>query len=263
MTDYVPPFIFGHRGASAHAPENSMAAFALAAQQGAQGIELDVHLTADGQIVVMHDDTVDATTDGHGAISQMTLAQVRQLHLHARGHKAHAGDATETVPLLSEVFDRFIPGPLVVNVELKPSKTTDLAQAVAQLVMQHHAAGQVLLSSFDRFTLAYLQQHHATLRRALLYPASSFEGVMVGMRHSLGWITGAHALGCEAIHPYWRLATPAVIERAHLLELDVNAWTVDDERTIRHLAQLDVDGIITNDPARASAVVASHSPVRA
>jgi glycerophosphoryl diester phosphodiesterase len=263
MTDYVPPFIFGHRGAAAYAPENSLAAFALAVQQGAQGIELDVHLTADGQIVVMHDDTVDATTDGHGAISQMTLAQVRQLHLHPRGHQAHAGAATETVPLLSEVFDRFVPGSLVVNVELKPSKTTDLAEAVAQLIAQRNAAGQVLVSSFDRFTLAYLQQHHPALRRALLYPASSFEGMMVSMRHSLGWLTGAHALGCEAVHLYWRMVTPAVVERAHLLDLDLNVWTVDDERAIRHLAQLDVDGIITNDPARALAVVTEHKPVRA
>lgn len=262
MTDYVPPFIFGHRGASAHAPENSLAAFTLAAQQGAQGIELDVHLTADGHVVVMHDDTVDATTNGHGAIANMTLAQLRQLHLHARGAR-HGAETSETVPLLSEVFDRFVPGTLVVNVELKAAKTTDLAEAVAQLVQQRGAAGQVLLSSFDRFTLAYLHQEYPTLRLALLYPGSALGGVLTGMRHDLAWITGANALGCEAIHPHWRLVTPAVIERARILEMDVNAWTVDDERTLRHLAALDVDGIITNDPARARAVVAAPSAVKA
>jgi glycerophosphoryl diester phosphodiesterase len=263
MTEYVPPFIFAHRGASAHAPENTLAAFALAVQQGAQGIELDVHLTADGQVVIMHDDTVDATTDGRGAIASMTLEQVRKLHAHGRGGRNKA--ATEPIPLLSEVFDRTVPGTLIINanIEIKPAKAPELIDAVASLIAAHNAAGQVLLSSFDRFNLAYIQQRHPTLRRALLYPSSSFEGVMTGMRSSLAWITGAHALGCEAVHPFWRLASPAVIERAHLLGMDVNVWTVDDERTLRHLAALDVDGIFTNDPARACAVVATPAPVRA
>ncbi len=261
MTEYVPPFIFGHRGASAHAPENTLVAFALAVQQGAQGIELDVHLTADGHVVVMHDDTVDATTDGHGAVAAMTLEQVRKLHVHERGNRKAA--SSEPVPLLSEVFDRTVPGTLVINVEIKPAKAPELIDAVARLIAERNAVGQVLLSSFDRFNLAYTQQRHSSLRRALLYPASSFEGMMSSMRNSLAWITGASALGCEAIHPYWRLVTPAVVERAHLLGMDVNVWTVDDERALRHLARLDVDGIITNDPARARAVVGALAPARA
>lgn len=259
MPDFIPPYIFGHRGAAAYAPENTLTSFELAVQQGVEAIELDVHLTADGQIVVLHDDTVDATTNGHGAVADLTLAQVRQLQARARtkAKRTALASAPETIPMLSEVIERFAGRVITINVEIKASKSTALAEAVARLVEEMHVVEHILISSFDRYALAYLQQHHPTLRRALLYPNSSFEGVMVSMRNSLGWITGAHALGCEAVHPFWRLVTPAVMERAHALELDVNAWTVDDEATIRRLAALDVDGIITNDPARARAAITS------
>jgi glycerophosphoryl diester phosphodiesterase len=258
MPEFNPPFIFAHRGASANMPENSLAAFELAVQQGAQAIELDVHLTADEQIVVLHDDTVDATTNGHGAVEHMTLAQLRALQVHPRkGSKAQPAPTPETIPLLAEVIERVMPRLVTLNIEIKASKSTALAEGVARLVQERRVAEKVLISSFDRYPLAYLQQHHPTLRRALLYPSSGLEGMMVGMRNSLGWITGAHALGCEAIHPYWRLASRAGVERAHLLGLDVNVWTVDDEAAIRQLVALDVDGIITNDPARVRAALAT------
>ena len=259
MPEFIPPFIFGHRGASAYAPENSLSAFALAVQQGVEAIELDVHLTADGYIVVLHDDTVDATTNGHGSVANMTLAQIRQFSVRVR-NKAKGNTATlttpEPIPLLSEVFDHFAQRLITINVELKGGKSA-LAEAVARLIQERGLVEQVLLSSFDRYALAYLQQQYPTLRRALLYPNSSLEGMMVGMRNSLGWITGAHALGCEAVHPFWRLVNPTVMERAHAMELDVNVWTVDDEATIQRLTALDVDGIITNDPARARAAIAT------
>lgn len=259
MAEALLPLIFGHRGASAHAPENSLAAFHLAMTQGADGLELDTLLTADGQVVIMHDDEVDATTDGHGAVSALTLDQLRRLHLRARGK--HTTATIEPVPTLAEVLDAFGHGPITLNVEIKPTKTADLAEAVAQLVVAHHATEHVLLSSFDRGALAHIQEAHPDLRRALLYPNSSLAGVMAGLRNNLAWLTGAHALGCEAVHPFWKLATPTVIERAHTLNLDVNVWTVDSEHDIRRLSAAGVDGIITNEPARARAALVGV-PVR-
>ncbi len=261
MPEFNPPFLFGHRGAPAQAPENSLTAFALAAQQGADGIELDVHLTADGHVVVLHDDTVNATTDGRGAIAAMTLEQARRLHLRPRGGPPSSLTG-ETIPLLAEVLARFANGALTINVEIKSSKTPDLVEATATVVRESRAENQVLISSFDRFVLAYLQQRHPALRRALLFPPSSLTGVMVNMRGTLAWITGAHALGCEAVHPFWRLASHAAVARAHDLGMDVNVWTVDDERTIRRLVALDVDGIITNDPARARAAIMQLATVQ-
>ncbi|MBA3824421.1 MAG: hypothetical protein H0X24_11070 [Ktedonobacterales bacterium] len=266
MPEFNPPLIFGHRGASAYAPENSLAAFTLAVQQGAEAIELDAHLTRDGQVVVMHDDTVDATTNGRGAVAAMTLEQIRQLRLRARtrGRTGQLGAPSidEPVPLLREVFDRIAPSGVTINVELKAAQGGALADAVAQIIAERGLGEQVLLSSFDRAALAYVQERHGHLRRALLFPSSNIEGVMTGMMNSQGWVTGAHMLGCEAIHPFWRVVSLGLTSRAHDLGMEVNVWTVDDAATIRRLVAMDVDGIITNDPANAHAVVRQNTSVR-
>jgi len=250
MADMRLPLIFGHRGASMAAPENSMGAFALAISQGADGIECDVHLTADSQIVILHDDTVDATTDGHGPIAALTLAEARQLTLRPRGGAIPAGAPAEHIPTLAEVLERFGYGSTILNVEIKQMVTSDLAEATARVIGEHGAAQQVLLSSFDTKALAYLQRMHPDLRRALLVPPSVSAGVVAGLLHRSGWIAQAQRLGCVAIHPTWRLATAGMIARAHALGMAVNVWTVDDEATARRLAVLPVDGIITNDPLR-------------
>jgi glycerophosphoryl diester phosphodiesterase len=250
LADTRLPLIFGHRGASAAAPENSLSAFALAITQGADGVECDVHLTADGQIVILHDDTVDATTDGHGPIASLTLAEARKLTLRPRGGANPAGTTAEHIPTLAEVLERFGHGPTVLNVEIKQMATTDLAEATARVVEEHGAAQMVLLSSFDTKALAYLQRNHPNLRRALLFPPSIRAGVMAGLLGSSRWIMQAQRLGCVAIHPLWRLATTGMIARAHALGMSVNVWTADDEATARRLAELHVDGIITNDPMR-------------
>jgi glycerophosphoryl diester phosphodiesterase len=266
MPEFNPPLIFGHRGASAYAPENSLAAFALAVQQGAEAIELDAHLTRDGAVVVLHDDTVDATTNGRGAVAAMTLEQTRHLRLRARtrGKTGQLGTVVvdEPIPLLSEVFDRIAPSGVTINVELKGGAGNFLADAVAQLIAERRLEEQVLLSTFDRATLAYTQEHYPHLRRALLFPSSNMEGVMTGMLNSQAWVTGAHALGCEAVHPFWRIVSPSLCQRAHDLGMEVNVWTVDDAATISKLVAMDVDGIITNDPANAHAVVRQAAAAR-
>ncbi len=258
MTNATPdlPLILAHRGASADAPENSLAAFALAARQGADGVELDARLTSDGAVVVLHDDTVDATTDGKGMITGMTLAQARQLHLRPRG--GATPEHGEPPPLLSEVIELLRPMSVLLNVEIKASRSFELAEAVAKIVAESGIAGQVLVSSFDQRALTYLQEHHPTMRRALLFPPSALSGFMGGT----GWLTGAVAMGCEAAHPFWRLATPKVIARAHDLGLNVNVWTVDDEATARKLTVQGVDGIITNRPTAVRAAISAPATVR-
>ena len=266
MPEFNPPLIFGHRGASAYASENSLTAFTLAVQQGAEAIELDAHLTRDGHVVVLHDDTVDATTNGRGAVAAMTLEQTRQLRLHARtrGKTGQLGTVVvdEPLPLLSEVLERIAPSGVTINVELKGGPGSTLADAVARLVAERGLAEQVLISSFDRATLAYVQERYGHLRRALLFPSSNIEGMMSGMLNSQAWVTGAHMLGCEAIHPFWRVVSLGLTSRAHDLGMEVNVWTVDDAATIRRLVAMDVDGIITNDPATAHTIVRQSAGVR-
>ncbi len=246
------PIILAHRGASRAAPENSLAAFALALQQDADGIECDTQLTADGQVIILHDDTLDATTTGRGPARDHTLAEIRELRLRNR----RGGEPTEErVPTLEETLARYGHGQRLMNVEIKPSKSTELAERVAMLVVAAQCQATVLLSSFDVRALAYLNDHYPILRRALLYPPSSITRMVVGLRGGLGWITTASALGCEAVHPNARLVHASMIERAHTLALNVNVWTVDDEKTIDTLTRLHVDGIITNEPAAARATV--------
>lgn len=241
------PLIFGHRGASAWRPENSLAAFALAVEQDASGIECDAHLTRDGHIVIMHDDTIDATTDGHGAVSAMTLAELRMVSVRSRnGTPVHG----EKIPVLQEVLDQFGSHDITLNIEIKPTSNADLAEAVATMVSAHPSSKDVLLSSFDRKAIAYLHQHYPQLRRALLYPNTAMEGVMARLARSTQWITFAALLGCEAIHPYWQLVTPRMITIAHNYSMRVNVWTLDDIKQAKALIGMGIDGIITNDPEK-------------
>ena len=123
------PLIIGHRGASAAAPENTLAAFALAQAQGADGIELDVQLSADGWPVVMHDSKLERTTNGQGRVQQLSLAQLQELD---------AGQG-QTIPTLDEVFETLGPN-FLYNVELKTAAFRDdgLAAAVADRIQAHH-----------------------------------------------------------------------------------------------------------------------------
>lgn len=222
------PLVIGHRGASADAPENTLAAFALALEQGAQGVELDVQLSADGNVIVMHDATVDRTTGGSGPVSGLTTAELRTLD---------AGMG-QRVPTLDDVFEAFGPA-MLYNVELKESGLWDsgLAGAVADRIDAYHLHNQVVVSSFQPFSL----------RRARRYLSKT---TMTGML----WMQGPRALyrflaaAPPADHPYYPLVDEAYMTRARAENLRVHVWTVDDVQEARRLADLGVHALITNRP---------------
>jgi glycerophosphoryl diester phosphodiesterase len=221
------PLIIGHRGASADAPENTLAAFALALEQGADGVELDVQLCADGVPVVMHDDTVDRTCDGAGRVSDLTLAELQLLSI--------AGD--HPIPTLDDVF-ALLGRRALYNVELKALGLSDggLAAAVARVIAAHNVADRVLISSFSPFTV------HAA-QRAM--PA----GVPVALLRERRATRLAHALlRAAADHPEYRLVDEALMAWARRRGLRVNVWTLDDPAEARRLIRLGVHGIITNRP---------------
>ena len=143
--------IFGHRGASADAPMNTLAAFELARQDGADGIELDVHASRDGNLVVIHDDTVDATTDGSGFVHQKTLAELKALDAGSAFGAAFQG---ERIPTLDEVFAEF-GADLLINVEIKATlrRAPYIDRMIADQVRKHGLRDRVILSSFDPTTL--------------------------------------------------------------------------------------------------------------
>jgi glycerophosphoryl diester phosphodiesterase len=221
------PLIIGHRGASADAPENTLAAFALALEQNADGIEFDVQLCADGVPVIMHDDTVDRTCDGVGRVADLTLADLRMMTI--------AGE--HDIPTLDELFATIGRGGLY-NVELKALGMNDggLAEAVARCVAAHHVAERVLISSFSPFIVREARRH---LPR----------GVPVGhLRENRLARLSHYIVPAEADHPEHTLVEESSMAWARRRGLRVNVWTVDDPAEARRLIDLGVHGLITNRP---------------
>lgn len=221
------PLIIAHRGASADAPENTMAAFALAAELGAHGVEFDVRLSADGNIVIMHDDTVDRTTNGSGRVSEFSVAALRELD---------AGMG-QPVPTLDEVFEAFGPS-MLYNVELKEFGLwgRGLESAVADRIDAYHVHNQVLVSSFNPLSVRRARrQLSATTMTGLVW--------MKGPRNLLHLLAPSHA-----DHPHYSLVDEAYMAWARERGLRVHVWTVDDAEEARRLAALGVQALITNKP---------------
>ncbi len=221
------PLIIGHRGAAADAPENTLAAFALALEQGADGVELDVQLCADGVPVIIHDPTVDRTCNGTGRVADLSLAELRLLTI----------DNDHPIPTLDDLFATFGRRTLY-NVELKTlGRGGDaLATAVARAIAAHHVAEHVLISSFSPFTLRAAQRH---------LPA----GVPLALLRERRATRAAHALlRAAADHPHHPLIDEPLMAWARRRGLRVNAWTVDDPAEARRLLRLGVHGLITNRP---------------
>jgi len=224
------PKIIAHRGASAHAPENTLSAFELAFTQKADGIELDVMLSHDGEIVVIHDDTVDRTTNGSGRVKDMTLKDLQRLD---------AGQG-EKIPSLTEVFEKF-GGRFLINIELKnyASIFDALPIKVAQLVQSFGIAESVLISSFNPFNLPRFHR---------LVPEASL-GLITLPNKARHWIYRLFNYG--ALHPYYEDVDQSLVSDTHAKNRQINVWTADEPDEIRRLAALNVDGIITNYPQRA------------
>lgn len=233
------PVVIAHRGASLMAPQNTLAAFRQALQCKADGVELDVHLTADGVPVVMHNPTVDETTDGRGYIDQMTLADIKRLDAGKIFGEAFVG---EPVPTLREVLEAF-GDRMLVNIELKAQRKgrgEALAAAVAQVVRETHTTSSVWVSSFQPYLLYAFSRVAPEIPRGLLYSPMSV---------ALPWLVPFTPF--EAIHPHVSLVSKWVVQVAHRLGLRVAVWTVDKPNLVRRVARLGVDVIITNDPAGA------------
>lgn len=240
--------IWGHRGTSA-APENTLPAFELALAQGAEGVELDVHLTRDDALVVIHDETLERTTDGNGWVADRSLAELRTLDA-AAGRPDYAGTR---IPLLAEVLELLRPTDAVANVELKTDRLPypGIEQRVLEVV---HASGmddRVRLSSFN----------HYTLRNLRSLGAEQPLGALLTDRLFKPW-RYASWLDVDAIHPSVNHCTAALVSRSHARGLAVCVWTANAERDIRRLLSLGVDAIMTDVPALALAL-RDESPLAA
>lgn len=237
--DLPRPTIFAHRGSRAHAPENTLAAFNLAVAQGAPAIELDARLTADGEIVVFHDQTLERTTNGRGKMPEQTLAALKELDAGTHFSSAYAG---EKIPTLAEVFES-VAQLVFINIELKnySSPRDQLPDKVADLVKRSGVQERVMFSSFNRIALQRVSRLLPDVPRGLL----ALPGMLGAPARS--WM-GRIGLVYQAIHPEKRDATPRLIQKAHQRGERVHVYTVNQPQEMLQLIQYGVDGIITDDP---------------
>ena len=238
--------IWAHRGASSDAPENTLEAFRLAVEQGADGIELDVQMSADGALVVIHDETLNRVSDGSGFVKDRTLAELKALDF----SKPRPGYGRVRIPELSEVYRLVKETRLIVNVEIKsgiiPYEGIELK--LLQLERDMGMQGRILYSSFNHFSLLTLRD---------IKPNAA-----IGLLYADGWAhvpEYAKALNANAIHPSkYNMWVPNLTEHCHALGIAVHPWTIDAEEEIRAMADMQVDAIITNRPAFAIRVYRSH-----
>jgi len=239
------PLIVAHRGDSANAPENTLAAFRLALENEADGIELDVMLSADQQLMVIHDDTLDRTSNGHGKVADLPFAALRELDAGSWYDLKFKG---EPIPLLEEVFAE-LGGKFLINVELKNYKTPkdQLPELAVKLVKKHGLSDSVLLSSFNASNLPRVKSLAPEIRTGLL----TLPGLLgLPMRGLLG-----RRFKADDLHPYYRDVSTRMVQFRHKLGQNVNVWTVDAPEDQRRMQAFGVDMIICNDPARARQIL--------
>lgn len=232
------PVIFAHRGASAHAPENTLAAFKLALDHGADGVELDAKLTTDGQVVVIHDQTVKRTTGAEGVVRQMSLAQLKALDA---GSFFGAQFAGEPIPTLGEVFAA-VGQRTLINVEITnyTSVWDALPDRIADLVEEYGLQERILFSSFHPSNLLRIRRRLPDTPAALLTQEGGAGRLL------RGWLGRLFAR--EYIHPYYTDVDRDWLDGEHRRGRRVNPWTVNDPVEIQRLYKLGIDGIITDDP---------------
>lgn len=243
--DLKRPTIFAHRGASMHAPENTLAAFKLAVEQHADAIELDATLSADGQVVVIHDDTVNRTTNGTGSIKSMSLAELKSLDA---GSKFDPVFHLERIPTLAEVFET-VGQHIFINVELKnyTSPTDDLPDRVIALVKEYGLESSVMMSSFNFIALIRARSQLPTIPLGLITITGLAE---ITLRSKLVRFGPLFAL-----HPNFMDITPKLLQALHRTNSRIHTYIVNDPDDMRRLFKAGVDGIFTKDPLIAHKVL--------
>lgn len=239
------PLLLGHRGASAHATENTLAAFRRALTDGADGVELDVQRCQTGEIVVFHDDDLVRLAGRRERIGELSLATLREVRLRGGGD----------IPTLAEALESCGPEALV-NVEIKadgllPLGCAALVAGVSEVVARAGAGPRVLVSSFNPVALWLWRRHFGHVRSGLLFeePRPFHRPWPLRMDRLLP------VLRPSAVHPQHTLCTVQTVQRWHRRGYAVNVWTVDDPGRLQALADMGVDAIITNDPAAARSVL--------
>lgn len=237
------PWIIGHRGASGHAPENTLAAFERAVELGAGFIETDLHLTRDAHFVAIHDRTLERTTNGRGAVRDFTLAQLRDLEAGLWYDRMYMG---ERIPTIEEILAFARNHDIVVYLELKYEAAWGMHHALVGALRNPEDAARTVVISFDPGTLADLRKLDATIMTGVLVEEARADLVKATVD-----------AGARQLCPRSTLVTSALVDEAHRSDLHIATWTVNDPEEMRAVIAAGVDGVITDFPDRLRSVINS------
>jgi glycerophosphoryl diester phosphodiesterase len=229
--------VVGHRGALGYAPENTMASFEKGVECGADLLELDVHLTADGELAVIHDDDVSRTTDGRGAVRTMTLAELWRLDAGGWFNERYRG---ERMPSLADVL-AWARSRVELLVEIKggPLPAPGIEEKVVAAVRAHRMLDHVMVISF----------HHESVKRVKELEPSLATGILYSAR-LVDTVGAARAARADSVRPGWAYWTAELVEEVHAAGLVAHAWNANDEARMEYLVKLGVDSVGTDYPDR-------------
>lgn len=240
--------IWAHRGASGYAPENTLEAFALAQEMGADGVELDVQFTKDRQLVVIHDERIDRVSDGSGYVSDYTLEELRKFNF----NRAQPSCTHADIPTLREVLELLASTPLTVNIELKTGVNfyPGIERETVKLVSEMGMGERVIYSSFN---------HESVMRVKEVAP-----GAQTGFLYcdgTLAMAAYAKAHGVTALHPaLYLVKQPGFPEACRENGIRLHVWTVNDADAIEQMVQTGADAVITNYPDQAYEIIHGRKP---
>lgn len=226
----MPLLKIGHRGAKAHIAENTLESFQAALDMGMDGIELDVHVCATGELVVIHDFTIDRTTNGTGEVHKLSLEELKQLKVEGK----------YTIPTLDEVLD-LVGKKCFVNIEMKGRHTAKPVSELMEIYVQEkgYSYDNFIVSSFQREELMIMRQINHNIHLGILTQASVSE--------AWDW---AEEFSAQAIHPHFSLLTESNVKKAKKAGYKIYTWTVNEPEDIERVKMYNVDGIMSDYPER-------------
>ncbi|WEG14362.1 glycerophosphodiester phosphodiesterase [Pullulanibacillus sp. KACC 23026] len=229
--------IYAHRGSNGQCPENTMAAFKQALKEGADGIELDVHLTKDGVPVIIHDETVDRTSNGNGFVKDYTLNSIKQLSMGSwKSHQYRA----ETIPTLEEFLEWVASTSLLINIELKNNifAYKGMEKVVLNMVTERGLLKRTVFSSFN----------HESLYKIHLLNTDAETAPLLAKPLPISPMDYCRELGARGIHPHYRSVNSPLISELHANHLSIRPYTVNLPHFMRLLMEWNSDALITDYP---------------
>ncbi len=247
--------IISHRGANIYAPQNTLPAFRRGLALGADGFETDVHRTKDGVLVLCHNYSIDKTSNGKGLIAQMTLDALRAYDFGSYFSKKFSGTP---IPTLDEFLDLVAESSIrVLNIELKSPKEneTTIVPETIDAVKNHGLFDRLLISSFDPALLMEAKRVDPQTRTGFLYSPNSKVTFKIVHRKML---TVAKEIGADALHPFSLYVNKSLVDAAHQAGMEINVWTVNSPKSVLRMADLGVEGLITDYPDVVRGVLEAH-----